>query len=190
MFLGLCRPRRLPDFLWNPNIPEEQEVLIAATRKEKVADRYAVAENAGLKPLVMDVESFAQMSALQLNAGYPHLSDYLDDTGKVFTVSPKSYAAYGLAGPGSANTFVDTFTSGPTCNGGRWRIAVDPPSRPKSAGASSLCNRHSFNSRGLHLACVNAHIVAAPFEAVAKPGLHPQGGQHRIADDPCDRRPP
>ena len=49
-----------------PSNPEEQEVLIAATRKEKVADRCAVAENAGLKPLVMDVESFAQMAALQL----------------------------------------------------------------------------------------------------------------------------
>src|SRR6266850_5908964 len=49
-----------------PSNPDEQEVLIAATRKEKVSDRFAVAENAGLKPLVMDVESFAQMSALQL----------------------------------------------------------------------------------------------------------------------------
>ncbi len=38
-----------------PSNPEEQEVLIAATRKEKVSDRYAVAENAGLKPLVMEV---------------------------------------------------------------------------------------------------------------------------------------
>jgi type IV pilus assembly protein PilM len=50
----------------SPTSPEEQEVLIAATRKEKVADRIAVAEQAGLKPLVMDVESFAQMSALGL----------------------------------------------------------------------------------------------------------------------------
>lgn len=50
----------------SPANPEEQEVLIAATRKEKVADRMAVAEQAGLKPLVMDVESFAQMSALNL----------------------------------------------------------------------------------------------------------------------------
>src|SRR5439155_13601603 len=39
-----------------PNNPEEQEVLIAATRKEKVEDRVAVAESAGLKALVMDVE--------------------------------------------------------------------------------------------------------------------------------------
>ena len=50
----------------SPTNPEEQEVLIAATRKEKVSDRFAVAENAGLKPLVIDVESFAQMSALEL----------------------------------------------------------------------------------------------------------------------------
>ena len=44
---------------------------------------------------------YDQMAPLQKHAGYPHLSDYLDDTGKVFTVSPKGYAAYGLAGPGS-----------------------------------------------------------------------------------------
>ncbi len=50
----------------SPTSPDEQEVLIAATRKEKVEDRVAVAESAGLKPLVMDVESFAQQSALSL----------------------------------------------------------------------------------------------------------------------------
>src|SRR5581483_10360985 len=47
--------------------PEEQEVMIAATRKEKVEDRVAVAESAGLKALVMDVESFAQQTALSLD---------------------------------------------------------------------------------------------------------------------------
>src|ERR1700730_6811208 len=50
----------------SPTNPEEQEVLIAATRKEKVEDRVAVAESAGLKALVMDVESFAQQAALGL----------------------------------------------------------------------------------------------------------------------------
>src|SRR5712691_7872695 len=50
----------------SPTSPDEQEVLIAATRKEKVEDRVAVAESAGLKALVMDVESFAQQSALGL----------------------------------------------------------------------------------------------------------------------------
>ena len=50
----------------SPSTPEEQEVLIAATRKEKVEDRVAAADMVGLKPLVMDVESFAQQSGLAL----------------------------------------------------------------------------------------------------------------------------
>ena len=50
----------------SPTSPEEQEVLIAATRKEKVEDRVAVAESAGLKAAVMDIEAFAQQSALGL----------------------------------------------------------------------------------------------------------------------------
>ena len=61
-----------------------------------------------------------QMAPLQTHAGAPHLSDYLDDTGKVFTVSPKAYAAWGLAGPGSPATSVTTFASA-TCNGVGWR---------------------------------------------------------------------
>jgi type IV pilus assembly protein PilM len=50
----------------SPTSPDEQEVMIAATRKEKVEDRVAVAESAGLKATVMDIESFAQQSALGL----------------------------------------------------------------------------------------------------------------------------
>lgn len=46
--------------------PDEIEVLIAASRKEKVEDRVAVAESAGLKPVVMDVESYAVLSAFEL----------------------------------------------------------------------------------------------------------------------------
>ncbi len=52
-----------------PSSPEEMEVLIAASRKEKVEDRVAVAEAAGLKPLVMDVESYAAQSAFELVEG-------------------------------------------------------------------------------------------------------------------------
>ena len=43
----------------------ELEVLIAASRKEKVEDRVAVVEAAGLKPVVMDIESFAVQSAFE-----------------------------------------------------------------------------------------------------------------------------
>ncbi|EXI86581.1 MAG: ethanolamine utilization protein EutJ [Candidatus Accumulibacter sp. BA-94] len=49
-----------------PSSPDEIEVLIAASRKEKVEDRVAVAESAGLKPRVLDVESYAVLSAFQL----------------------------------------------------------------------------------------------------------------------------
>jgi type IV pilus assembly protein PilM len=48
------------------NAPEEVEVLIAASKKERVEDRVAVAETAGLKAVVMDVESLAALSAFEL----------------------------------------------------------------------------------------------------------------------------
>nr|WP_245794170.1 pilus assembly protein PilM [Chitinimonas taiwanensis] len=46
--------------------PDEVEVLIAASRKEKVEDRVAAIEAAGLKAVVMDVESFATQAAYEL----------------------------------------------------------------------------------------------------------------------------
>ena len=51
-----------------PNNPDEVEILIAASRKEKVEDRVAIAEAAGLKPRVMDVESYATQEAFRLIA--------------------------------------------------------------------------------------------------------------------------
>lgn len=49
-----------------PNNPEEVEVLIAASRKEKVEDRVAVAESCGLKAVVLDIDSFASQTAFEL----------------------------------------------------------------------------------------------------------------------------
>jgi type IV pilus assembly protein PilM len=49
-----------------PSVPDEVELLIAASRKEKVEDRVACAEAAGLKPVVMDVESYAAQAAFEL----------------------------------------------------------------------------------------------------------------------------
>ena len=51
-----------------PNSAEEVEVLIAASRKEKVEDRVAVAETAGLKTVIMDVDSYATLEAFGLIA--------------------------------------------------------------------------------------------------------------------------
>src|SRR5216117_3965238 len=50
----------------SPSGPEEVEVLIAASRKEKVEDRVAVAEASGLKAIVMDVESYAIQASFEL----------------------------------------------------------------------------------------------------------------------------
>jgi type IV pilus assembly protein PilM len=47
-----------------PNSTDDIEVLLAASRKEKVEDRVAVAEAAGLKPTVMDIESYAARAAI------------------------------------------------------------------------------------------------------------------------------
>lgn len=47
-----------------PNSPDDVEVMIAASRKEKIEDRVACAEAADLRPVVMDVESFATQSAM------------------------------------------------------------------------------------------------------------------------------
>src|SRR6266513_1042050 len=51
-----------------PTNDDEVEVLIAASRKEKVEDRVAIADAAGLKPRVMDVESYATEEAFRLIA--------------------------------------------------------------------------------------------------------------------------
>ena len=60
----------------SPSGPEDVEVLIAASRKEKVEDRVAATESAGLKAVVVDVESYATQTACELvsqqlpNAGH------------------------------------------------------------------------------------------------------------------------
>jgi type IV pilus assembly protein PilM len=46
------------------NSPDDMEVMLAAARKEKVEDRVAIAEAAGLVATVMDVESYAARAAL------------------------------------------------------------------------------------------------------------------------------
>ena len=49
------------------------EVLIAASRREKVQDRQGLAEAAGLKPMIMDVESYAsRLAASRLIQALPN----------------------------------------------------------------------------------------------------------------------
>lgn len=46
------------------NSPGDVDVMLAASRKEKVEDRVAIAQSAGLTPTVMDVETYAARAAL------------------------------------------------------------------------------------------------------------------------------
>lgn len=48
-----------------PSSPGDVEVLIAASRKERVEDRVAAAQAAGLKPTVMDIEAYAARAAVE-----------------------------------------------------------------------------------------------------------------------------
>ncbi len=63
-----------------PNSPDEVEVLIAAARKEKIEDRVAAAEDAGLKITVMDVDTYAT------EAAYSLVASQLPNAGKEQTV--------------------------------------------------------------------------------------------------------
>jgi type IV pilus assembly protein PilM len=49
-----------------PNSPDDVEILIAASRKEKIEDRVAATEQAGLKAAVVDVDMFAAQTAFEL----------------------------------------------------------------------------------------------------------------------------
>jgi len=55
---------------------DEVDVLLTASRREKVDDRVAVAEMAGLKPMIMDVESYAARGSID------HIASYLPDHGQ------------------------------------------------------------------------------------------------------------
>ena len=48
----------------SPTEPEELEVMVAASRKDNVRDRQALAEAAGLEPAVLDIESHASRLAI------------------------------------------------------------------------------------------------------------------------------
>ncbi|MEE9332172.1 MAG: pilus assembly protein PilM [Methylophilaceae bacterium] len=63
-----------------PNNPDEVDVLIAAARKEKIEDRVAAAEDAGLKVSVMDVDTYAT------EAAYSLVATQLPNSGKDQTV--------------------------------------------------------------------------------------------------------
>lgn len=73
-----------------PNSPDEVEVMIAAARKEKIEDRVAAAEGAGLKVSVVDVETYAT------EAAYTLVASQLPNSGKGQTVMIIDIGAQGM----------------------------------------------------------------------------------------------
>ena len=65
----------------SPASPDDVQILLAAARKEKVEDRVAAVEAAGLKALIMDVESFATQTA------YEQIAHLLPNGGAGLTVA-------------------------------------------------------------------------------------------------------
>lgn len=57
------------------NSPGDVEVILAAARREKVEDRVAVAEAAGLKPMVMDIDTHAARAAVERVMSQPSSTD-------------------------------------------------------------------------------------------------------------------
>ncbi|WP_425469993.1 pilus assembly protein PilM [Tibeticola sediminis] len=72
----------------NPQSPGDVDVLIAASRKDKVQDRQGLAEAAGLKPVIMDIESYASRRAAE------RLIQELPDGGRNLIVALFEIGAY------------------------------------------------------------------------------------------------
>ncbi|MBT0569456.1 pilus assembly protein PilM [Curvibacter sp. CHRR-16] len=71
--------------------PGDEEVLIAASRKEKVQDIQGLAEAAGLTPMIVDIESYASRQATQ------RLIEAMPDQGKGKVVSLFEIGAYTIS---------------------------------------------------------------------------------------------
>jgi type IV pilus assembly protein PilM len=65
----------------SPSLPDELEVFIAASKKERVEDRIAVADAAGLHAAVVDVEPLAALAAFEL------IEKQLPESGKNQTIA-------------------------------------------------------------------------------------------------------
>lgn len=74
----------------SPSGPDDVQVLLAAARKEKVEERVATAEAAGLKALIMDVESYATQTA------YEQIAPLLANGGAGLTVAIVDIGAHNM----------------------------------------------------------------------------------------------
>lgn len=90
------------------NSPDDMDVMLAAARREKVEDRVAIAEAAGLVATVMDVESYAARAALERAIGSAALERAKADAAKA---SDKIVALFQI---GATMTYVSFMVNGET----------------------------------------------------------------------------
>lgn len=64
-----------------PGAEDEVEILLAAARKEKIEDRVAVAQMCGLRPVVVDVDTYA------IQAVTEHVSRFLPNEGRGLVIA-------------------------------------------------------------------------------------------------------
>ena len=84
----------------NAKNPGDVDVLLAATRKEKAHERQEAAEIAGLKPTVLDIESYAALLAVQRVLDHPQAPTHVGeaDLAVLINVGDRGYTMQVLRG--------------------------------------------------------------------------------------------
>ena len=84
----------------NAKNPGDVDVLLAATRKEKAHERQDAAEIAGLKPTVLDIESYAALLAVQRVLDHPQAPAHVGeaDLAVLINVGDRGYTMQVLRG--------------------------------------------------------------------------------------------
>jgi hypothetical protein len=95
-----------------PNSPDDVEILIAASRKEKIEDRVAATEQAGLKAAVVDVDVFAAQTAFEL------IEDQFPERGKDQNIA---MVEIDVTDFGTPVRTIDAFTQGAGA-----RVVIEP----------------------------------------------------------------
>jgi len=139
------------------NSADDLDVMICASRKEKVEERVAVAEMAGLKVDIVDIDAFAMMTAFE------QIQQQLPDQGMNQTFAHPGY-------PATLRLYL---------RGGRSRqTQYDIAGRLRSRIALSVCGLAGTGNP----ACAAIFLHHGERVAVSARGLHPAGRrvQHAV----------
>ena len=124
----------------NAKNPGDVDVLLAATRKEKAHERQDAAEIAGLKPTVLDIESYAALLAVQRVLDHPQAPAHVGeaDLAVLINVGDRGYTMQVLRGEEIL------FDHEQGMGGAQLTQAIaattaSPPKRPNKKSATTIC---------------------------------------------------